>query len=318
MIAIVRQIHTFVRAFIQALVLVLCFSAMAQANTLVRISTTFGDFTLELFDEAAPVTVQNFLNYVQRGDYNGSYFHRLSKDFVLQGGGFRFQPYMGAVAITTDGPIVNEFGASNVRGTVAMAKLGSDPNSATSQWFVNLGDNSVNLDAQNGGFTVFGHVLGDGMAVLDAINQVPVYNLGLLHTELPLQNFASTGSLTAKNFVSMNAEIVQRYSSAMHVFEYQSGLLMTTVDGGETLGNYSLNLSLIDDQNGIRFRLNPDSMVALAIAPDGRATFSSSDNRLRIPQLELNNNGETRLIRNVVLALQDAASWIFVLESYDE
>ena len=102
MIAIARQMHSLVRALIQALVLALCFSGVAQANTLVRISTSFGDFTLELFDEAAPVTVQNFLNYVQRGDYNGSYFHRLSKDFVLQGGGFRFQPYMGAVAINTD------------------------------------------------------------------------------------------------------------------------------------------------------------------------------------------------------------------------
>ena len=156
------------------------------------------------------------------------------------------------------------------------------------------------------------------MTVLDAINEVPVFNLGLLNEQLPLHSFGSTDSLTAANFVTMNIEVVQRYSSALHVFEYQSGLLTTTVDGGDSLGIYSLNLSLIDDQNGIRFRINPDSLVLLAIVPEGRATFSGDDNKLRIPQLELNNNGSVRVISNVVLALQDPATWTFVLESYDE
>lgn len=302
----------------QCLVLLLAISGSAQANTIVRVSTTYGDFSLELFDTVTPVTVQNFLNYVNSGAFNGSYFHRLEKGFVLQGGGFRFVPFQGAVSIPTNAPIVNEFRESNLRGTVAMAKVGGNPDSATSQWFVNLADNSGNLDTQNEGFTVFGRVLGDGMLVLDTINETPVYNLGTLHDKLPLYNFESSASLTAVNFITMNAEVVQRYSSALNVFESSTGLLLTTVDGGETLGTYSLNLSLIEDQPEIKFRLNADSLVLLGNKPDGRATFSNTDNKLRIADLELNMNGNVSVIRNVVLGLSDASNWIFTLESYDQ
>ncbi len=318
MVGMMQTVRKLLRISAQIVALSLALSASAQANTLVRISTTFGDFTLELFDDVAPVTVQNFLNYVNRGDFNGSYFHRLSPNFVLQGGGYRFQPFVGPVAIKTDPPIVNEFKEPNVRGTIAMAKFDGDPNSATSQWFINLADNTANLDAQNGGFTVFGRVLGDGMAVMDQINALSVFNLGTLNSELPLHGFGSADSLTAKNFVTMNAEVVQRHSAALNVFEYQSGIMMLTVDGGEALGVYSLNLSLVDDQNGVKFRLNPDSLVLLAIVPEGRSSFTSADNKLRIPQLELNNNGSVRVIRNVVLSLVDAATNTFVLESYTE
>lgn len=308
----------YVRNLCKAVLLVLVFSGSAQANTIVRISTSFGDFSLELFDTVAPVTVQNFLNYVNSGAYNGAHFHRLSKDFVLQGGGFKFVPFRGPIATPTDAPIVNEYKLSNTRGTVAMAKLGTDPNSATSQWFVNLADNSANLDSQNGGFTVFGHVLGDGMQVMDRINALGVYELGSTHAELPLRDFDNLSHLTADNFVTMSAKVVQRYSSALHVFEYHSGILQTTVDGGEELGAYSLNLSLHDDSSDIIFKLNTDSLVALSIKPDDRASFDRGDNRLRIPSLELNNNGVVANIRNVVFVLINAEQWLFKLESYEQ
>lgn len=303
----------------QCIVLLLAMSVSAQANTIVRVSTTFGDFSLELFDTATPVTVQNFLNYVNRGAYNGSYFHRLERNFVLQGGGYRFITPSGIAAIPTDPPIVNEFGVSNVRGTVAMAKVGGNPDSATSQWFVNLADNSANLDAQNGGFTVFGRVLGDGMVALDRINALDVYSLtGTQQTALPLYNLGSSSSLTAANLVSMNMEVVQRYSSALNVFESTSGLLALTVDGGEAIGKYSLNLSLIEEQPSIKFRLNPDSMVLLATSPIGSAQFLSANNQLLVPSLELNMNGDVSVISNVVLQLDDADSWTFTLKSYDQ
>lgn len=137
----------------------------------VRLSTTLGDVVFELVDDA-PITTDNFLQYVTDGFYNGTIFHRVVPGFVVQGGGF----LPGNVQPTgIRPPIQNEFSPdrSNVRATVAMAKLGGDPNSATSQFFVNLADNSSNLDNQNGGFTVFARVV-EGMDVVDAIAAVPL------------------------------------------------------------------------------------------------------------------------------------------------
>lgn len=96
-------------------------------------------------------------------------------------------------AIVISAAVENEFKVSNTRGTVAMAKLSGDPDSATSQWFINLADNSSNLDNQNGGFTVFAKVIGDGMAVADAIAQLQIVNAGSAFTDLPVIDFTSGG-----------------------------------------------------------------------------------------------------------------------------
>ncbi len=149
-------------------------SLPCAANTIVRMQTDLGSVEIELFDTAAPETVANFLNYVNAGDYDGTFIHRSDPGFVLQMGGYIFDPDQGdffaegTSHIPTDPPVINEFGMSNVRGTIAMAKLGGDPNSATSEFFFNLADNSENLDNQNGGFTVFAQVIS-GQDVIDAI-----------------------------------------------------------------------------------------------------------------------------------------------------
>ena len=154
----------------------LCFAALpACAGTIVRVSTSIGDYSIELLDDTAPVTVQNFLKYVNRNDFNGTYLHRVVNNFVAQGGAYRFEPFVGPIDVVSDPPIDNEFNVSNTRGTVAMAKIDGDPNSATNQWFVNLTDNSANLDNNNGGFTVFGTVLGEGMIILEAIDDSSCY-----------------------------------------------------------------------------------------------------------------------------------------------
>ncbi len=137
---------------------------MEVGRNLVKLETTMGDIVIELNEQVAPVTVKNFLEYVGQGFYDGIIFHRVIPGFMIQGGGFtaemgRKQPHA---------PIQNEFHLSNLRGTIAMAKLGGNPNSATCQFFISLGDNSRNLDTQNGGFTVFGKVV-EGMDVVDAI-----------------------------------------------------------------------------------------------------------------------------------------------------
>ena len=148
------------------------------AGTLAQFRTAFGDIQVELYDQDKPATVQNFIHYVQSGLYTNEFSHRLVPGFVLQAGGFvvtnRGTTNWSAVAVATYPPITNEFNTgkfySNVFGTIAMAKT-SDPNSATSQFFFNLADNSASLDspANSGGFTVFGHVVG-GTNILGIFN----------------------------------------------------------------------------------------------------------------------------------------------------
>lgn len=139
----------------------------------IQIHTTDGDVNLNLFDVEAPKTVQNFYNYINSGAYDDSIFHRRNNQVgvnVLQGGGFEYTPEMGTTdptitAIPVNPAVQNEFDAdlrSNVAGTIAMAKT-ANPDSATSQFFFNLADNSSQLDltSNSGGFTVFGRVVGE-------------------------------------------------------------------------------------------------------------------------------------------------------------
>jgi peptidyl-prolyl cis-trans isomerase A (cyclophilin A) len=151
-----------------------------------------GTFEVNFYDNATPATVANFLAYVNSGAYNSSVIHRSVPGFIIQGGGFTYDMTLPLDDVPANAPVTNEPEFANVRGTIAMAKLGGDPNSATSQWFFNLADNTANLDNQNGGFTVFGAVVGDGMDVIDAIAALPRYNFGGATTELPLMNYTAT------------------------------------------------------------------------------------------------------------------------------
>ena len=162
-------------------------AVMVSAESTVRLDTNMGVIEITLRPDIAPVHVENFLTYINDGDYDNSFFHRSINGFILQGGGFNFIDQTFDY-VPTDPPTVNEFSLSNVRGTVAMAKVGGDPNSATSQWFINLGDNSANLDTQNGGFTVFAEVTA-GMEVVDAIAALPIVNFGPpIGSALPMRN----------------------------------------------------------------------------------------------------------------------------------
>jgi cyclophilin family peptidyl-prolyl cis-trans isomerase len=145
------------------------------ADPLVVIRTSEGDITLRLFPDKAPVTVENFLRYVDEGFYNGTIFHRVIQDFMIQGGGFL--PDMTEKA--NGDPIVNESKnrLHNNRGTIAMART-SDPDSATSQFFINQ-RNNLRLDWAPGrdGYTVFGEVV-TGMNVVDFIATAPTGQVG--------------------------------------------------------------------------------------------------------------------------------------------
>lgn len=164
----------------------------AANATIVRVETVLGNFEINLYDNTTPATVTNFLNYVQSGAYTDSIFHRSVSGFIAQSGGFSTDLNAQISAIATNTAVVNEPIYSNVRGTIAMAKLGGDPNSATSQWFINLANNAANLDGQNGGFTAFGEVTGNGMAILDALEALPNFAFESPLNELPLQNYSNT------------------------------------------------------------------------------------------------------------------------------
>ena len=146
-----------------------------QAGTQVQFRTALGNVEVELYDQQKPITTANFKRLIQSGAYQNTFFHRVIHGFVAQGGGyFSFAanatnlvapPWSNLGSVANFGAISNEFSVglrlSNTNGTIAMAKLGGNPNSATSEWFFNLNNNSTNLDNQNGGFTVFGHVVRD-------------------------------------------------------------------------------------------------------------------------------------------------------------
>ncbi len=164
-------------------------------NEIVALETALGSICVELFSNDAPLHVANLLFYANNGLLVDTFFHRSVPGFVLQGGGFRVGLTDFEVVPSLNGPVTNEpctldtlapppapIGTmicsvrGNERGTVAMAKLGGDPNSGTTNFFINLADNRANLDNQNGGFTVFGRVLASDMPVVDAIEALTVSN----------------------------------------------------------------------------------------------------------------------------------------------
>ncbi|MES2706138.1 MAG: peptidylprolyl isomerase [Verrucomicrobiota bacterium] len=153
-----------------------------DVSSAARVVTDEGTMDFAFYSEKAPLTVANFLGYATRGDFTNTFFHRSAPGFVVQAGAFRADPT--ASVVPTQPAVKNEPGITNARSTVAMAKLEGDPNSATNQFFVNLGNNSANLDNQNGGFTVFARVTGTGMAVADAIADLPVKNYASVNRAL--------------------------------------------------------------------------------------------------------------------------------------
>jgi peptidyl-prolyl cis-trans isomerase A (cyclophilin A) len=156
-------------------------SAMA-ADPQVDVRTNLGTLRLELYPAKAPKTVENFLQYVRDGHYNGTIFHRVIPGFMVQGGGMT--PNMGQKATRAPIPIESKNGLRNDVGTLAMART-SDPNSATAQFFINVNRNDfLNYPGQDGhGYTVFGKVV-DGMDVVNKIVAVPTGNQGM-HQNVP-------------------------------------------------------------------------------------------------------------------------------------
>ncbi|MBI1366911.1 MAG: peptidyl-prolyl cis-trans isomerase [Alphaproteobacteria bacterium] len=159
----------------------------AAANPHVKIATSKGDIIVELYPDKAPKTVANFLQYAREGLYDRTIFHRVVAGFVIQGGGY--SAYFDERPTHEPVPYEGDNGLKNLRGTIAMART-SDPNSATSQWFINLKDNPK-LDHRVTdlgpiyGYAVFGKVV-QGMDVVDAIGSVATHAAGPFDAEVPV------------------------------------------------------------------------------------------------------------------------------------
>jgi peptidyl-prolyl cis-trans isomerase A (cyclophilin A) len=183
--------------------------SQAALATTVQFQTVLGDFEVNLFDKTTPKTVENFLAYVKAASYTNTIVHRSVSGFIVQGGGYSYQGKLPLVTITQNAKVQNEPVYSNLRGTIAMAKLGNDANSATNQWFISLADNSANLDKQNGGFTVFGQVTGNGMAIVDAIAALSRFNMGTGFDTIPLRNYTAADAAANKPVTGDNFMLIQ-------------------------------------------------------------------------------------------------------------
>jgi cyclophilin family peptidyl-prolyl cis-trans isomerase len=214
----------------------------------VRFSTVLGAFDVQLFTGQKPITVTNFLKYVDQGRYfkidptthhrASSFIHYSEIDFVIQGGGFIGTVNTSDPTVATPTQVVafpaiqNEPGISNKLGTIAMAKLVSNPNSATSQWFINLKDNGGpprNLDTTNGGFTVFGKVIGSGLTVVNKIAMVPRYDFGSPYSSLPLLNYVNPNPVRVPNLVSI-PDIIQIPPFTFTAFTSNAAIATASID----------------------------------------------------------------------------------------
>jgi peptidyl-prolyl cis-trans isomerase A (cyclophilin A) len=282
------------------------------AGTVVRVNSPLGEFYIELLDDSTPVTAENFLHYVNSGLYNGTVIHRLVPGFVIQGGWLTFdQSIQTFFPIATRGNIQNEYRVSNQRGTLAMAKQGGDPNSANSQWFINLGDNSF-LDSQNGGFTVFARVMGDGMQVVDAIAALPPLQVLQGMDPFPAINYAG-GPLLDSHLVRLSMSVVGSTDNKPAVFQPDTGRLSIYVDAGD-FGLLSVAFQLISEEPQILIKIDPDRLFPIDQPVADMPIFDGASGRLTIPELWV--DGQVAY-RNVRFLLSDEEQLVFTLEGAD-
>lgn len=183
-------------------------TAAVPKSAKVRLKTNKGDIVVELNGEKAPVTVENFLGYVKKKHYDGTVFHRVIGNFMIQGGGFAVEGGK-LVEKSTGKGIVNEGrnGLKNDRGTIAMART-ADPNSATAQFFINVVDNAGLNFPTNGGYAVFGKVT-EGMDVVDKIKAVATgqKELSMLHPVSGEKIAMPSGDVPLENVVILSATV---------------------------------------------------------------------------------------------------------------
>lgn len=267
---------------LQRLCLFLCLTIAVNAQT-VRFSTPLGDIDVILQQEVdLGPTVQNFLNYLNKGAYKNTIIHRSVFGFVIQGGGYQWVNN-APTAIAQDAPIRNAYKLSNTRGTIAMAKLGNDPHSATNQWFFNLtsGPSNLSLNTQNGGFTVFGRVANaEGLAVMDKIANVKTFDAGEPFNQIPLINYGGSGNATADNVVMINIRVLDAAPRISNVISAGAFGARTSAAPGSHIEIYGTNLGGTDKDRGWAGSdfvdgIAPTSIEGVTVTVDGKPAYLS-------------------------------------------
>ncbi len=285
----------------------------------VCMDTPSGTFCIELSADSAPLTVANFLHYVADGDYTNSFFHRSVKDFVVQAGAMTLNPLFAGVPI--DAPVKNEFKISNTRGTVAMAKADGAPDSATNQWFVNTKDNSTLLDTNNGGFTVFGNINADGMAVIDKIAALTVYDFSSMNPtlgELPLYRSGNFTGLTTTDFVKITKAYIPGVGTNPCIPTKPAALTELANQRFELpvrIGNKLYSIIFTRELNNPNYVFNADLIRIRTLTDTGQmaAVYTPENGVMIIPSMLIDAKN---VITNVRMKLTNKATLQFSLESY--
>jgi|TARA_B110000037_G_scaffold81894_1_gene97500 cyclophilin family peptidyl-prolyl cis-trans isomerase len=217
------------------------FTIDGVTGQVVQLDFDQGTINIEMLDAAAPLNVANFLSYVDDDSYNNTIIHRSIEGFVIQGGSFTAT--LPLVPVPTRDPVVNEFSLSNLRGTVSMAKLADQPDSATSGFFISLADNSAILDPQNGGFTVFARVIGAGMDVADVIEDIPTWTLTLDNSGFPFEDFPMLGGVDDDVAVDLMVELVEAKRVSMYPEVGGSDSMISFTVGSSSAGIVEATLS---------------------------------------------------------------------------
>lgn len=292
----------------------------------VCVDTNLGEFCMRLLRDDAPRTVENFLNYVNRGAFDDTFIHRTEPNFVIQGGGYYTEPL--GEEVPQDPPVINEFRRSNTRGTVAMAKLSGDPNSATTEWFVNVGDN-VGLDVQNGGFTVFAEIIR-GMSVVDRINRLPrvdlTASLGGAFGAVPRAQ--DTGPVDVEDLVLVHRVYVtdatveeeeeepaeeepeEEFPDYVTVAEFMNGLFTAPVQVDDRV--MRMRFHLVSTPPEFVFEVDLNRIVLLNSPPAETAVYDAEAGTLTLPSVRANG----KVYTDLVFRLSNRTTLEFTLESF--
>jgi peptidyl-prolyl cis-trans isomerase A (cyclophilin A) len=287
--------------------LILSNSIEVVANSFVRVQTDLGDFTIELFENDAPITTKNFLNYVQSGSYQSTIIHRAEPGFVLQTGKISSNESANIIdPILKGSPIALEYQLPNILGSVAMARTDL-PDSATSEWFINLADNTdILAESNNGGYAVFGRVIGDGLTVvrkIENLNRAKYINE--IPFDVPVINYTGSG-LNVANFVDLKVtEIV-----APNYFDNSNNTLYVKVDAG-TAGFAKLSFSISQAAPNIIVKL--ETVETLAGTTPKIAVYREASAELILPELVIDG---IVVGRDLVFSLIDADQLLFQLISF--